>query len=134
MRQPMKAPHMQMNHLNIPVTDVAAASSFLTTHFGMTEVVPPSRKFAMLGDGGGMVLVLSNFDNATQSQLPSAFHVGFMMDSRDEVDAVHQRLTAAGFVCDPPRLMHFSWTFYITAPGGYTLEVQKWEGRAARPD
>jgi lactoylglutathione lyase len=123
---------MQMNHLNIPVTDVAAASAFLTTHFGMTEMVPPSRKFAMLSDEGGMALVLSNFDNATESQLPRAFHVGFMMDSREAVDAVHQRLTAAGYPCDPPRLMHFSWTFYIAAPGGYTLEVQKWEGRPAQ--
>ena len=125
---------MQMNHLNIPVTDVAAASAFLTTHFGMTAVVPPSPKFAMLGDEGGMVLVLSNFNKSTPSPLPAAFHVGFMMDSREAVDAMHQRLTAAGYVCDPPRLMHFSWTFYIAAPGGYTLEVQKWEGRPARPD
>jgi hypothetical protein len=30
--------------------------------------------------------------------------------------------------------MHFSWTFYMTAPGGYTLEVQKWEGRPVKPD
>ena len=35
---------MKLNHLNIPVTDVAAASAFLTTYFGMTEVVPPNPK------------------------------------------------------------------------------------------
>lgn len=125
---------MQMNHMNIPVTDVPAAADFLATHFGMTPAAPATRKFAMLRDDAGMVLVLSNFDSATESQLPSTFHVGFMMNSRDEVDAVHQRLTAAGFPCDAPRLIHFSWTFYMAAPGGYTLEVQKWEGRPTKPD
>ncbi|MEI6097948.1 MAG: VOC family protein [Alphaproteobacteria bacterium] len=125
---------MHMNHMNIPVTDVVAAADFLTTHFAMTLSAPATKKFAMLRDDAGMVLVLSNFEGITESQLPSAFHVGFMMDSRAEVDMVHQKLTAAGYTCDPPRLMHFSWTFYMTAPGGYTLEVQKWEGRPVKPD
>ncbi|MEO8243126.1 MAG: VOC family protein [bacterium] len=119
---------MYLNHLNIPVSDVPAAAAFLSSHFAMRSLGQPSPKFALLGDDAGMVLALSNFSGAGTSALPPAFHIGFIMASRSEVDAMHQRLTAAGHASPGPRKFHGSWTFYTPAPGGFTVEVQHWEG------
>ena len=47
-----------------------------------------------------------------------------MLDSREKVDAMYERLHADGFADSPPREFHGAWTFYFTAPGGFTIEVQ----------
>jgi lactoylglutathione lyase len=47
-----------------------------------------------------------------------------MQDSEAAVNAINHRLKADGFEIPPPARMHGSWTFYVQAPGGFTLEVQ----------
>ena len=74
-------------------------------------------------DESGFVFTLNNFDRATTVEYPGAFHVGFMQDSREEVDAIFERLKAGGFDPKPPREFHGAWTFYLDAPGGFTVEV-----------
>ena len=116
---------MQLNHINLPVPDVAASADFLREFFGLDNLGPsPTPAMALLTDGTGMVLNLSNFDRATEVTYPPAFHVGFTLGSREEVDAVHRRMAAAGVTAPEPQTFHGSWTFYVHVPGGFTVEVQ----------
>jgi lactoylglutathione lyase len=52
-----------------------------------------------------------------------AFHLGFMQESEEQVNAINQRLKDDGFPVPPPRRLHGMWTFYFEAPGGFTIEV-----------
>ena len=40
-------------------------------------------------DDSGFVFTLSNFDKATQVEYPGEFHIGFMQESREQVDAMY---------------------------------------------
>ena len=68
-----------------------------------------------------------NPQNQAEVSYPGMFHIGFMQDSRAEVDAVYQRLSEAGFKAKPAH-DHGSYTFYVKAPGGFTVEVLSWAG------
>jgi lactoylglutathione lyase len=123
---------MHLNHINLPVPDVAATAAFLRRFFGMTDIgLKETRVMALLTDGRGMVLNLSNFARTDETTYPDFFHIGFSRDSREAVDVVHRDLAEAGFHADPPRSFHGSWTFYVTAPGGFVVEVQHYEGPRA---
>ena len=117
---------MKLNHINLPVSDVAASRDFFAQHFGMTVLLDlPKVGLAMLQDDGNMVLNLSHFDrDATEIPYPPDFHVGFFLDDRAAVDATHGRLTAAGFAIDPPEKSPGRYGFYLRPPGGsFMLEV-----------
>ncbi len=115
---------MTLNHLNLPVDDVGSAYDFLTTHFGLHPFArKPNATMALLRDDAGMVLNLSNFDRATSVRYPSSFHIGFQQASEARVDEINEQLKQAGFDVEAPRSFHGSWTFYLEAPGGFTVEV-----------
>jgi len=115
---------MKLNHLNLAVSDVQSAKSFLETYFGLdAEGKPGNDLIAFLRDENGMVLTLTNIDRANEVRYPGAFHVGFIQPSREKVDEINQRLREDGFEVDPPQKLHGSWTFYFQAPGGFMVEV-----------
>lgn len=109
---------MTLNHLNLTVTDAEAAASFLTTYFGMREMGRNNANFIFLTDENGMVLSLMKGKDAIY---PANFHIGFIQPGRGAVDAIYARLRADGFTADPPAEQH-SYTFYVKAPGGFTVE------------
>ena len=121
---------MRLNHINLPVTDVPAARDFLATYFGMETTLELGRGvMAMMADGGGMVLNLSRFDKATEIHYHKDFHVGFLVETREEVDAMHARMTGDGLAPDAPRKFPGRYGFYIPSPGGFMTEVARLEGR-----
>ena len=115
---------MKLNHLNLTVTDVPAAKTFLETYFGLkSEAGAPERKnFAVLFDDNGMVLTLMKARSTTEVMYPGFFHIGFIQESEARVNEIYQRLSADGFTVAPPQRSH-AWTFYVQAPGGFTVEV-----------
>jgi catechol 2,3-dioxygenase-like lactoylglutathione lyase family enzyme len=122
---------MRLNHLNLAVPDVTQTTQFFETYFGFRCVSGRGGgAIAILLDESGFVLALSNFDKATHVEYPGAFHVGFHQESREQVDALYQRLKNDGFDAKPPREFHGAWTFYFRAPGGFLVEVfhQEWQG------
>ena len=120
---------MRLNHINLPVSDVATAAGFLREFFGLSNLRQrETRKRALLGDDNGMVVNISNFQDADSVQYPEFFHIGFIRDNREEVDEAHRRLVEAGYKAEAPRSFHGSWTFFVEAPGGFTVEVQTYEG------
>ena len=109
---------MRLNHLNLTVPDVDQARDFFETYFGFRCVTTKGRDaLAVLVDETGFVFTLNNFEKANNVEYPGAFHIGFMQDSRERVDEIHDRLKAGGIDVEPPREFHGAWTFYFRAPG-----------------
>jgi lactoylglutathione lyase len=113
---------MTLNHLNLAVSDVLQTQELLEKYFGLKRSISGSPALAILGDGSGMVLTLSNF-NKTAATYPADFHLGFRQETPAQVDALYEQLRADGFAVDPPRKLHGSWTFYWREPGGLLIEV-----------
>jgi catechol 2,3-dioxygenase-like lactoylglutathione lyase family enzyme len=123
---------MRLNHLNLTVPDVHRTRTFFETYFGLRCVAEMGREaLAVLVDESGLVLTLNNFGKATTVEYPGAFHVGFNLESREQVDQMNERLKSDGFDVEPPKQFHGAWTFYFRAPGGFLVEVlhQAWNDR-----
>ena len=112
---------MKLNHLNLTVTDVQAASTFLETYFGLRSM-GGNAGMAFLSDDNGFVLTLMKAGKTTNVAYPGNFHIGFFVENEDKVDAINQRLQADGYAVDPPARLH-AYTFYVAAPGGFTVEL-----------
>jgi catechol 2,3-dioxygenase-like lactoylglutathione lyase family enzyme len=94
---------MALNHLNLTVPDVPQTQAFFETYFGFQCVAGrQTDEFVVLVDESGFVLTLNNFAKSGEVVYPGAFHVGFRQDSRQQVDALYQRLKADGFDMKPP--------------------------------
>lgn len=114
---------MTLNHLNLAVADVPLVQQFLTTYFNLQPVTKPSPALTVLRDEAGMILTLSNFDRVAEVSYPAHFHIGFVQDSEEQVNALHARLQADGIEASTPHRFHGSWTFYLHAPGSLLIEV-----------
>ncbi|MCH5584303.1 VOC family protein [Shimazuella sp. AN120528] len=110
---------MKLNHLNLTVTDVLAARKFLETYFGLTCTAARGNGFALMYDEDEFVLTLMY---GKEVNYPKTFHIGFPQKSREQVDEINKRLKEDGFDVQPPVQSH-GYTFYVKAPGGFTVEV-----------
>ena len=132
---------MRLNHLDLTVPNVAQSRAFFETYFGFRCVVARENDaLVVLTDDAGFALTLSNLDATTQVAYPPGFHIGFMQDSRERVDAIYERLKSSGFDVEAPREWHGAWTFYFRAPGGFDIEVlhqgrrgDAWEAVRSKP-
>jgi catechol 2,3-dioxygenase-like lactoylglutathione lyase family enzyme len=112
---------MILNHLNLTVTDPAAASAFLAKYFEL-KAGGGNGGMQVVYDDNGMVLTLFK-GRADQVKYPPTFHIGFLQPSEQHVNDINARLRAEGFDVPEPSWQHGSWTFYFTAPGGFMVEV-----------
>jgi catechol-2,3-dioxygenase len=112
---------MKLNHLNLTVTDVPGAEKFLEKYFGLRRQ-GGNKGMAFLFDDDGLVLTLMKAGRATEVNYPGNFHIGFIQESEERVNEINQRLKDDGFDVEPPQRSH-AWTFYVQAPGGFTIEV-----------
>jgi lactoylglutathione lyase len=117
---------MTLNHINLPVGDVAANRDFFTKYFRMVTAMEVGNNFlAMLVDNSGMVLNLSHFDKDKSAAIVhhKDLHVGFFVESVDEVDRVYARIIADGLAVLAPQKREGRYAFYVKAPGGFDVEV-----------
>jgi lactoylglutathione lyase len=112
---------MRLNHLNLTVTDVLAARDFLERYFGLLSI-GGNAGMAFLSDDDGFVLTLMKAGKATDVAYPGNFHVGFFVESDEIVNEINSRLKDDGFDVAPPE-QHHAYTFYVEAPGGFTVEL-----------
>jgi catechol-2,3-dioxygenase len=115
---------MNLNHLNLTVTDVRQTYDFLEKYFGMRGM-SCNNNIAFLTDDNGMVLTLTSMKvgRETEVKYPATFHIGFCQENEERVNEINKRLKDDGFDVPPPSRQHGSWTFYFRAPGGFTIEV-----------
>ena len=116
---------MKLNHINLTVTDVQAASDFLVKYFGMRNM-GGNQGMGFLTDeqdDWGFVLTLMKATKGTQAKYPGTFHIGFFIETAEKVDEVNRRLKEDGFDVPAPEDTGHSYGFYVTAPGGFSVEV-----------
>jgi catechol 2,3-dioxygenase-like lactoylglutathione lyase family enzyme len=116
---------MKLNHLNICTSDPNAAAEFFVKYFAF-ERAPTGMEdtICVVRDETGFVLLFSNFSKKAAPVYPDGFHFGFILETREAVNRMYERLQADGHASQPPRMLHGSWTFYFTAPGNFLLEMQ----------
>lgn len=116
---------MKLNHLNLTVTDVRAAASFLVTYFGLIDRGGNAGMTLLTDSEGrdGMILTLMKAKKASFGGYPETFHLGFYIDSKDAVDQLSARLRGDGFDAGIPADTGHSYGFYVRAPGEFTVEV-----------
>ncbi len=112
---------MRLNHVNLTVTDVRAAASFLETYFGLSSM-GGNGGMDVLRDDDGFVLTLMKVGRPGTVDYPGTFHIGFFVETEQTVDGLNARLKADGFdIAAPER--HHAYGFYVAAPGGFTVEI-----------
>jgi len=116
---------MNLNHINLTVSDPVEAQAFLERFFGMTSSRKGNKNMAVVSDGLGMTLSLMSPKMGKESTIsyPATFHIGFMQDTEEEVDRLSNQLREAGHDAPEPSKQHGSWTFYYDTPWGITIEV-----------
>jgi catechol 2,3-dioxygenase-like lactoylglutathione lyase family enzyme len=125
---------MKLNHINLPVADVAASRDFFARYFGMKTAMELGRGvMAMMRDEGDMVLILSHFDKSAEIHYHKDFHVGFYLETREEVNNVRALMTSDGLDVEMPKQRQGRYGFYLQAPGGFTTEVAILEGTGGAP-
>ncbi len=116
---------MRLNHLDLAVPDVAAATAFFTSHFGFSHLETRGNQgLAILRGADGFVLVLTRLKEAATASYPKTFHIGFLLDSAARVHEVHARLKAAGVdSLSEVAEMRGSTLLYCRGPGDTLIEV-----------
>jgi len=89
---------MKFNHMDLQVSDVHAARTFFETHFGLRCVYARGDEIALLDDGSGFSFGVSNLFQSPAPLYPPDFHIGFVREDAAEVEAIYERLKAAGVV------------------------------------
>ena len=112
---------MNLKHLNLTVTDVNASVEFLEKYFGMRKM-GGNAGMSFVTDDDNFVLTLMKASRTTEVKYPGHFHIGFFAESEDRVNEINQRLKRDGFDVQPPE-HHHGYTFYVEAPGGFTVEL-----------
>jgi lactoylglutathione lyase len=115
---------MKLNHINLAVTDVQEANSFLVKYFGMRSM-GGNKGMGFLTDeknGWGFVLTLMKSGKETQ-KYPGNFHIGFFIEGKETVDEINRRLKEDGFEVPAPENNGHAYGFYVEAPGGFTVEI-----------
>lgn len=112
---------MKVNHIHLMVTDVGAASGFVEKYFGIQKQWG-NDGLTVLQDNDGLVLTMMKMARTGSQLYPDNFHIGFFVESEEKVNLLYQRLKDDGYDLAPPE-RHHSYSFYIQAPGGFTIEV-----------
>ena len=110
---------MRLNHLQLMVGDVAAASAFLAGYFGLTAQPGDDEICVRLTDEAGTTLILiEGQDHA----YPKSFRLGFVQPDEAAVERLWQRLEQDGQ--QPVRQDEApDGAFDVMAPGGMMIEV-----------
>jgi catechol 2,3-dioxygenase-like lactoylglutathione lyase family enzyme len=113
---------MNLNHLNLGVTEVGPTVAMFETYFGLRrlEWAPFDQRMAFLQDDSGALLSVFRVKDVTY---PKIFHIGFMQETEQQVWDLHEKLKAGGLNPEEPREEQGRFTFYFMAPGGFRVEV-----------
>lgn len=113
---------MRVNHLHLMVPDVPATSGFFEKYFALRKTGGNAGLTVLMDDAGFVLTLMKIAARSATRDYPDNFHVGFFVESEARVDAIHQRMNEDGLDVPAPRREH-SYSFYVSAPGGVTVEV-----------
>lgn len=109
-------------HLALRVRDVRAAAAFYREHFGLREVWSPDPQNVYLSSGTDNLALHQADHVAPEGALD---HLGFVVDSAEEVHATAERLRARGvpIVHEPRTHRDGSVSCYCRDPDGNLVQV-----------
>lgn len=123
----MPTTNIKLNHINLPVADVSVGSQFFEQYFNFkSSGVKGNNMLAVLEGEDGFILVLmaDSFNRNGDNNYPDAFHIGFLVDSHEQVTEVYDRLIKGGIdVAQSPGSLRGGYGFYFNAPGNILTEV-----------
>ncbi len=105
---------MKLNHINLVVSNVAEATNLFETYFNFKCTdIKGDNIVAILKASNDFTLVIMTNKNG-QTTYPDAFHIGFMLDSKEEVIKTYDTLKNGGVaVGQEPRKIRDSFGFYF---------------------
>jgi len=111
-----------LSHLALRVRDLRAAAAFYRDNFGLREVWSPDPRNVYLSSGTDNLALHEAGDVAPGGALD---HLGFVVDSPEEVHAAAARLRARGVpIAQEPRTHRDgSVSFYCRDPDGNLVQV-----------
>ncbi|MGY3213344.1 VOC family protein [Mucilaginibacter sp. HD30] len=87
---------MRLNHINLVVSTVENTVKLFETHFSFKcETIKGDNAIAILKGEDGFILVIMK-DKAGEVTYPHAFHIGFMLNSEEEVTKCFESLKNDG--------------------------------------
>ena len=118
---------MKLNHLNLPVENVAETRQFFEQYLGFTTVETKGDNMLSVmqdEDGFSLVIMANNFNRNGNSKYPDALHIGFLVSSKEEVNELYDKLKAGRVALEhAPSNMRGVYGFYFHAPGNILTEV-----------
>ena len=84
---------MDLNHLNLRVLDIHACRAFYERHFGFRLAFEADGGFFVRNEDGFLLALVPAVEHQA---LPDGVHIGFGLDDRDHVAALHRELVDAG--------------------------------------
>jgi catechol 2,3-dioxygenase-like lactoylglutathione lyase family enzyme len=118
---------MKLNHLNLPVENVAESREFFEQYFDFKCIDTKGNDMlsVLIGTNGfTLVLMANQFNRNSHSTYPDALHIGFFVDTEEEVTGIYNRLKSGGIPLDQePSNMRGVFGFYFHAPGNILTEV-----------
>jgi catechol 2,3-dioxygenase-like lactoylglutathione lyase family enzyme len=115
---------MNLNHIDLPVSDIAGARAFFERHFGFRCILAREDGLTVLLDDAGFALTLSAVPPGEKLAYPTGFHVGFNVPGEQELRSKHAELAAAGSaIVRPLGMLGGALTFQCQAPGPLTIEM-----------
>ena len=118
---------MKINHLNLPVPDVAATRRFFEDYFGFTtRETKGDNMLSVLEDEAGFSLVImaQSFNRNGNTTYPDAQHIGFLVATIEEVNRIYERLLTSDVALpQAPSNMRGVFGFYFHAPGNILTEI-----------
>lgn len=119
---------IKLNHLNLPVSNVPDLTRFFTEAFDFRLLEQRGQgNFSVLVASDGFVLILLRDKKVDANTYPTLFHVGFRLNSKEEVMLRYRRIFDAGFEVPQPDVLdrgsYPTFGFYCKAPGGLLVEV-----------
>jgi predicted enzyme related to lactoylglutathione lyase len=107
---------MTINHLNLIVPDVEAATNFFETYFDFTcQQVKGNNVISILKNKENFILVLMSPQKQNgNSTYPDAFHLGFMLNGTNAVTELYEKLKSGGIPVEhEPKIIRDSFGFYF---------------------
>jgi catechol 2,3-dioxygenase-like lactoylglutathione lyase family enzyme len=115
---------MNLNHLDLPVSDIAQTLTFFERFFGFKEVYSREDGLTVLLDEDGFALTLSPLPGGQPMKYPDGFHIGFNVDCEDDLFELHRKVLTGGIpIVKPLGDLAGAMTFHCHAPGPLLVEV-----------
>lgn len=115
---------MNLNHLDLPASDISESREFFERYFGFKCTFEREDGLTVLLDEDGFALTISPLPPGEQLVFPTGFHLGFNVDSEDDLYETHRNVVSAGVTISRPMgKLAGAMTFHCLAPGGILVEV-----------